>query len=232
MTLPELLRELHRLHLKIRDLRNEGEQGPRKLKSYQAKIERFQKELAAEQDAIKHLKTSIHAKEVEIKDNEQKTAKYQTQMGSATTKKEYDAFRHEIDHVKQANRVIEDDILEVMMQLDERTKKLPEFEKAIQQAKEEHRKAEADLGGRLKEHDHWLADAETALKAVEAQLTGDPRQAYDRLLVQYGAEALAPLENRSCSGCYTELTSQQQNDLRAGRMVTCKSCARLLYLPE
>ena len=47
-----------------------------------------------------------------------------------------------------------------------------------------------------------------------------------------GAEALAPVEGECCGGCSQTLTPQTINALRLDKPVFCKSCGRLLYLPE
>ena len=57
-------------------------------------------------------------------------------------------------------------------------------------------------------------------------------QIYDRLVKAHGADALSPLAGTSCAACYTDLTPQGYNDMRAGRLVVCKNCGKLLYLAE
>jgi predicted nucleic acid-binding Zn-ribbon protein len=47
-----------------------------------------------------------------------------------------------------------------------------------------------------------------------------------------GADALAAVQNRTCSSCYTEITAQQYNELLQQQVVLCKACGRILYLPE
>jgi hypothetical protein len=230
MTTGELLRELHRLQLLVRDLRGEVERAPRRLKVAQAKIDNHQKQLQEHHEAIKHLKVSIHQKEVSIKDNQAAIEKYQSQMKVITSKKEYDALRHEIDNQRRACRLIEDEILEVMEQLEKQTAEVPVLEKGVQAAKEDYRKCEAEISGRQGQLGQQLDEAEAALKVAEEQLSEDLRKTYTRLVAAFGADALCPLQGSSCSGCYTDATPQQQSDARAGRIVTCKSCGRLLYV--
>jgi predicted nucleic acid-binding Zn-ribbon protein len=47
-----------------------------------------------------------------------------------------------------------------------------------------------------------------------------------------GADAMAAVENRTCTACYTEITAQNYHELILGQLVVCKSCGRILYLPE
>lgn len=227
-----VLRNLHYAIQKVHDLGIELEQGPRKLRQHQARVEQQQKKLEEEQAALKHVKVGIHDKELNIKDNLQKITKHQTQMGQVTTNKEYQALKHEIENEKLANKKIEDEILEIMLTLEERAKVIPEFEKAVHAAKEELKKAEAEMAGRLEEKRQILKQAEAEVAAAEDAMPPDLLVTYKRLFNSMGAGAISPLNGRSCTECYTEATSQQINDLKSNRVVTCKSCGRLLYLAE
>jgi predicted nucleic acid-binding Zn-ribbon protein len=52
------------------------------------------------------------------------------------------------------------------------------------------------------------------------------------LVTAKGDDALAAVTGRSCSACYTEITAQNYNELVREQFVPCKSCGRILYLPE
>lgn len=227
-----ILRDLHLALLKTRDLRSEIEQGPRKLRVHKAKVEQQKKKLEEEQAAIKQLKVRIHEKELNVKDNELKIAKHQSQMSQVTTNKEYQALKHEIESERMASKRIEDEILEIMLTLEARSKALPEFEKAVRQAEEEVARAEKELAGRIEEKKQMLKQAEADLAAAEAALPTGVVPIYKRMFASLGADALSPLNGRFCTGCNTEATSQQINELRANQVVTCKSCGRLLYWGE
>ena len=43
---------------------------------------------------------------------------------------------------------------------------------------------------------------------------------------------MAEIEGGSCGGCYQQLTTNMVNEINMGRVVLCKSCGRVLYLPE
>jgi hypothetical protein len=228
----ELFRQLHYLHLKVRDLREEAESGPNRLRRFKIKIEEQDKQLHAWQDKLKHVRVDIHARETSIKENLTKVEKFQSQMGQVTTKKEYDALRHEIDNHRQMNRVIEDKILELMLELDELSKQTPELERLVKHAKEECSRAEVELSGKVQELQARLNESELELKNAEASLPPDIKLVYDRLFKAHGADSLCAVQGRSCAGCYTEVTPQAYNDVRSGRMVLCKNCGKLLYMGE
>jgi predicted nucleic acid-binding Zn-ribbon protein len=233
MTQPAIIcRNLHLLHLRVHDLREEAERGPNRLKKYELKIADQEKQLHDLQEKIKHTKAEQHKKELDIKETRDKIEKHRKQMSLITNNKEYEALRKEIDNENQVIRVIEDQILEVMLRIDELNTQIPELDKALKAAKDEKAKAEVEFGGKAQELAQRLTDAQAELKAAEGSLEGDLKTMYLRLVKAHGADALSPLNGQSCAACYTDLTPQNFNDIRAGRMVICKNCGKLLYPAE
>jgi predicted nucleic acid-binding Zn-ribbon protein len=227
-----ILREIHRLRRHARDLRGEIERGPRLAKGQQARVARQEELFREGQEGLKRLKVSYHDKEVQLKQTLQQIDKHEMQLNQAGSKKEYDALKSEIAAGRQKCKELEDEILDAMGKIEEDTARLPEQDKAVKQAKQEY--AEFEKAQRDREvglHDQ-LAQALEQIKQVEASLPQDIRPQYDRLVAARDEDALAPVQNRTCMACYTEITAQAYNDLMLSQFVLCKSCGRALYLPE
>jgi predicted nucleic acid-binding Zn-ribbon protein len=73
---------------------------------------------------------------------------------------------------------------------------------------------------------------QSELTAAEGQLPEIFRDDYLRLARAMGADCMAPVEGESCGGCFTILSPQVHDLIRRDKSVFCKSCGRLLYLPE
>ncbi|HOM18713.1 MAG TPA: C4-type zinc ribbon domain-containing protein, partial [Thermoguttaceae bacterium] len=73
---------------------------------------------------------------------------------------------------------------------------------------------------------------EAELTQQEQLLSDDIREIYHRLLRQRGDEALAPVEGESCGGCHQQVPINMISQIKLNQVVFCKSCGRLLYLPE
>jgi predicted nucleic acid-binding Zn-ribbon protein len=225
-------RELHRLRRHAKELHDQIERGPRVLQAHQVKITRQQEAVHQAQDALKHVKVASHSKEVSLKATHQQIAKYEEQRNKATTRKEYDTLQAEIASAKQTCARIEDEILEVMGQVEEQAGKIPEAEKEVQRAREEYAEFERKTQERLAGQRELLAQTHEQIKTVEASIPVEARPVYERQVHARGEEALSAVENRTCTACYTGITEQQYNDLLSGRLVLCKACGRILYLPE
>lgn len=229
-TVVETFRELHRLRRLARDLEAELADAPRQLAAQQARLAKAEQDLQAAQDGLKHAKVTVSDKEKTLKSTHQQIAKYEKQRESATSKKEFDAFDHEIAHAKQKCAELEDEILAGLSDIDDRTAALPEIERELARVREETLKFQGEAEERRGFLQRELERAKTELAAAEATLPEDIRSHYQRLVASYGAEALAKVENRTCQQCYGSITLQMDRELGAGRFVTCKGCGRALYV--
>jgi predicted nucleic acid-binding Zn-ribbon protein len=227
-----IFREVHRLRRHARDLEEQIGRVPRQLKAQQAKAARQEGLVRECQEAIKHLKVQAHEKEVALKATHGLIAKHQKQLNEAASKKEYDALRAEIDGDREKCRRLEDEILAGWAEREEREAQLPELEKALRQAREEHDRFEEEAGRRRADLAGQLNDALGRLAGVEATVPETIRPQYARIVGALGADALAPVRDRTCSACHTEITAQNYNELQQEMFVACKSCGRILYLPE
>lgn len=227
-----ILREIHRLRRHAKDLRADMERLPRLLKAQQAKVAKQEELLREAQDDLKHLKVTTHEKEVQLRSTHQQIAKHQKQLNEAVSKKEYDALQSEIASDREACKHLEDEILEGLAAIDEKTALVPELEKAVQRAKEEAAQFEKEMQARQANLSTMLSQASQQLKEVEGTIPDNVRPQYERLVLVRNEEAMSVVENRTCSACYTEITAQNYNELLMGQFVLCKSCGRILYLQE
>ncbi|MFN4261193.1 MAG: zinc ribbon domain-containing protein [Gemmataceae bacterium] len=233
MTTPAaILRELHRLRRYLKDLQTEIDRGPRMQKALQAKVARQEEFLRQAHDTIKRLKAQGLEKESAFKSAIQQIAKYEKQRESASTQKELTAFDHEIAAAKEKSQQLEDEILRNMTEIEERTAQIPELEKNVETAKTEWKDFEQNYQSRVAGLRTALAETQQQLADVEKTLPEDVLSQYKRLVAAKGEDALSPVRNRGCLACYTTITAQNIHDLTQGMFVLCKSCGRILYLPE
>jgi predicted nucleic acid-binding Zn-ribbon protein len=119
-----------------------------------------------------------------------------------------------------------------MGEIETRTVQIPEYEKSAKKAKEDMARVINDIQTRRNELTDRLNETLKSIHEVEAGLPEDVRALYDRLVSAKGDSAMSSVQGRTCSACYTEITAQNQNDLVQERLVLCKNCGRILYIPE
>jgi hypothetical protein len=227
-----IVREIHRLRRGIKDLTTRIDSGPRQIKAQHAVVSRCEENLKRAQEELKHLKVKTHEKEVSLKATGDQIKKYERQLNEIISKKEYDAFKTELATCRAAGAKLEDEILAALGELEERQAKLPEIEKALVQARAQAVELEKTQESRMAELSRQRDELQKQLAEVEGTLPADIRPPYDRLIVAKGEDAMAAVEGRTCVACYTEITAQNTHDLNQGKFLLCKSCGRILYLPE
>jgi predicted nucleic acid-binding Zn-ribbon protein len=227
-----LMREIHRLRRFAHDLQEQIERVPRQLKIQQAKVARQEEIQRETQEGIKRLKITAHEKEVSLKSTLNQIAKYEKQLNEATSKKEYDALQLEIKHGREKCQQLEEEVLAALSEGEEKTAQLPQLEANVKKAREEFAAFEKSVTDKLASLKEQLGQTQTQLEQGEAQIPTSYRVVYDRIVASKGPDALTAVVNKTCSSCYTEITSQTYADLLAERFVVCKSCGRIQYLPE
>jgi len=226
----ETIKEIHRLKRHIKDLETKLDQGPKALKAHQLRVAQAEEALQKARDGIKHLKAKILEKESAVKS--QQAGKEKLEKTSVSNKKEYDALRAEVATAEKQIRKLEDEQLEAMAELEEKTKAGPETEKALAKAKADAAQFEKDHQEKLTRWAQERDTARTQLAAVEATLPEDIFLLYGRVAATRGVDGISAVQGRICVACYTEVTPQMSNELQRGLFVVCKNCGCMLYSGE
>jgi predicted nucleic acid-binding Zn-ribbon protein len=227
-----LMREIHRLRRFAHDLQEQIDRVPRQLKTQQTKVARQEEIQRETQEAIKRLKITAHEKEVSLKSALGQVAKHEKQLNEAAAKKEYDALQLEIKHGREKCQQLEEEILTAIGEGEEKTAQLPQLEANVQKTREDYAAFEKGINDKLASLKEQMSQTRAQLEQGEAQIPATLRAVYDRIVHSKGPDALTAVANKTCSACYTEITSQTYSDLQAERFVVCKSCGRIQYLPE
>ena len=231
-SLMEMLRTLHRIHRQHTDLKDRLSRGPRQIQASESLVKKSETELTQAKDTFKHAKMAADEKQLQLKHRESKLVDLQAKLNMAQSNKEYQLLKDQMAADKQANSVLADEILEALEKLDQLQADVKTAEANLAKAKEELAKLRQRVNDQQQGLESELARVRGELKSAEDALAGDFRDNYLRLSRSMGEESLAPVESGSCGGCSQTLTTQTLNLLKLDKPVFCKSCGRLLYLPE
>jgi predicted nucleic acid-binding Zn-ribbon protein len=226
------LRNLHRIHRQLGDLKDRLQRGPRIARAREANVERLESELAKLQDETSSLRKATDNKQGHLASGEATVAKRRLQLSEADDNREYQALRDEIAAVAMANSVLEDEILEALDKLDRMSAAVDGARAAVAKARQEATNASQEISEQGPKIQTDLERLEADLKRCEAELPGEFRELYRRVVRQKGEDALASVTGEFCDGCNQHVPVNLINELLLNRPATCKACGRLLYLPE
>jgi predicted nucleic acid-binding Zn-ribbon protein len=228
----EALRTLHRLHVQLTDLRERLARGPKQIKAVEARLARLNEDLESAKEVYQRTRITIDQKELTLKEREGKILDLRGRLNSCSSNKEYQAFMEQIAADEQASSVLSDEIIELLDKATKNQKSVADVETAVKECERDLEKIHERVNGEKTQLQSEVGRIEAELEAAEAALPGEIKDDYQRVVKKHGEEALAPLDDECCGGCYQRITHQMLNELVLSKAVFCKSCGRLLYLPE
>jgi hypothetical protein len=226
------LRELHRIHRQLTDLRDRKDRGPKQIRAREVNLTRLTDELAKLQADYKAARVRSDQKQLLLKSGEEKVESLKVKLNAAASNREYQALKDQIAADQMAGSVLADEILEAMEKIDELAKEVGEQQQKINVSKEELAKAQQavrDLGGQL---DSELKRLEGQLREAESVLPPDFRESYQRVVNSKHDDAMAEVQGEFCGGCFQQLTPNNMSELSMSMAIFCRNCGRLIYLPE
>ncbi len=226
------LRELHRIHKQLGDLRERKERGPRQIKAREANVARQTEELTRLQGEHKAARVRSDQKQLLLKTGEQKVEDLKVKLNQAASNREYQALKDQIAADQMAGSVLADEILEAMEKIDELAAHMHEQQKNIEAAKAELSKTEQTVREQAGMVDDDIKRLEADLQQAESGLPADFLETYRRLVKSKGEDAMAEVQGEFCGGCYQQLTPNNLSELQMSRAIVCRNCGRLIYKPE
>jgi len=238
---------LQELDLQIHKLKVQRAEKPRQLASAEQKVAHAKDNLAAVQAEIKALKLEASKRELSVKELDVKVEKLQTQSMTAKKNDEYQAFQKEISGVKADKLRVEDGLLDLMMQSEEKAKLEKLRQEELKTAEDEHAVAKKKLEAEMAVDDRDI-EAQIAKRGEIAAVTDkEIIRVYDRVLTAKddgialaGVSKYETIEDEGkvvywqCEACGVGLNMQDVNLLMMGREIQfCRNCSRIMYLrPE
>ena len=233
-TITETLRTLHRIHRQLTDLKGRLRRGPQLIQAHENNVQRCKNELAAVEEAAKKARMANDAKQHQLRDGEDKIKKLHDQLNTAKSNREYQVFKEQIAATEMVNSVLADEIIEGLDTLDEFAEKVAATEAQLEKAQTQAELNKAGVDEQRPAIEGDIARLEHELAEAEKGLHGDFRPLYTRAVAARGEAALAPLRGEYCTGCNRKVPLNDINKLLMSepKPLVCRSCGRLLYVPE
>ena len=112
------LRELHRIHRQITDLKGQLERGPKQIRAAESLLERLETAVVSAKDALTHTRVLADGKQLQLREREGRIKDLQVKLNTCSSNREYQALKEQIAADQQANSVLSDEILDALERID------------------------------------------------------------------------------------------------------------------
>lgn len=228
----ELLRRLHRIHQQRADLQSQARRGPLQIKAVNASVTAATTAVDVELALLKKARMVSDEKHLQLQAREEHVNQLQRRLNEAATNKEFSLLKEQIAADEQANSVQNDEVFEILERIDTLETQLAQVKEKLIAAEADAAKRVAEIEERQKRVTFDLNRVDVQLEETETRIPATVQADYRRLIQARGEEALAPVENESCGGCYQTLTTQIVSQIMLSQLTYCPNCNAILYLPE
>jgi predicted nucleic acid-binding Zn-ribbon protein len=169
--------------------------------------------------------------EGDLKETQENLAKYENQMTTIKTNREYDALTTEMDGAKERVGFIEDEVILTLNEIDELTT-------GLEEGKKRHELLVQSNTDQLKTLEREMDSVETKVNAkleerrnISVRVTKSTLSVYERVRRGRGSPVVVALKKNACGACFKSQPPQRIQELRKGlTVITCDNCGRFLAL--
>ncbi len=186
----------------------------------------------AEKD-LRNFQVKRKTKEMDLEAKEGIIKKYQVQLYQVKSNKEYTSLQHEIGGLKADNSLLEEEILRLMEEGDQKKDQIEEIEKKVDQLTQAYQQEEMRVQKEMEVLEGQISELVQRRQALMPEIDPKLLSRYDRILVGKEGLGLVPIDEASCLGCHMQLPPQVINEVRLReKIITCENCSRILYSRE
>lgn len=228
----ECARTLHRMLRQLEDLRGRLAAGPRAIEAGSRALARATERLGAHQEELKKARLAVDQKQLQLRSIESRILDCEAKRNGAKTNREYQLLGEQKDADAAAKAVLEDEILEALERVDALRGGVPALEEEVAAAKKSLESTQRSVAQEQGAVEAEVSRVSADLERAELDMPADALEAYRRVVKRKGADAMAALDGEGCGGCFQQLPANTVAELSAGRVLSCRSCGRLLYAPR
>ena len=226
------LRELHRIHQQLAELRDRLERGPKQVRAREANVAQLEARLAEARERAKQTQMAVDRKQLDLKVGRAKDRRSAREAQRRSSNREYQALLEQIAAAEMAGSVLSDEILEGHgKDRSARPARSKKRKRISPPASRNWKRRARPSSSRPPRFAPTSRGSKPSLSQAEKALPADLKADYQRVVRSKGADSLAAVDDGVCTGCGQQITLNMQNELKLSKLVFCKACGRLLYLP-
>jgi len=187
--------------------------------------------LASQKEQLEDAKKKQKSSEWEIEDLQEKIRQIDGKLYSGKTKdpKELVNLEKEVKGVKSQTTIKEDTLLGLMSLTEETEARVKTTAGELERLKKEWEQRQETLRPRKSEIEIALAELQEERERSAEQIDSEAFDIYERIRITTG-QAVVKVERGRCLGCHITVPTSQWQKAKAGDLIQCNNCSRILYL--
>jgi len=230
MSLAGQLYKLQQLDLELQEKQQELNEVENQLSDNKALVAAESK-AASQKEQLEDAKRKEKSSEWELEDLQEKVRQIDSKLYSGKTKdpKELVNLEKEDKGLKSQIRTKEDALLGLMSQVEEIEAKVKTTAEELERLKREWEQRQETFRPKKSEIETMLAKLRGDRNGLAQQIDSEAFNIYERIRLTRG-QAVVKVEKGRCLGCHITVPTSQWQKAKAGDLIQCNNCSRILYL--
>jgi predicted nucleic acid-binding Zn-ribbon protein len=230
MSLAGQLYKLQQLDLELQNKQQELNDLENKLTDNKALLA-AETELASQREQLEDARKRQKSCEWELDDLQEKTRQVNGKLYGGKTKdpKELVNLEKEVKSLKTHIKTKEDSLLGLMGQVEQIEADVRRTVEESEGLKREWGQTQETLGPRKGELEIELSGLKGQRSELAQQINSEALSVYERIRPARG-QAVVKVERGRCLGCHIAVPTSQWQKAKAGDLIQCNNCSRILYL--
>ncbi|HEX76282.1 MAG TPA: hypothetical protein G4O12_06850 [Dehalococcoidia bacterium] len=230
MTLAKRLYELQQIDMEIQKKQETLDDVSRQLGESEALLG-AKTELLAEEEHLARMDKQQRDVEWEVEDLRGSIARLNEKLygGKVKNPKELLSLEQEVEIFKVKLRQKEDSLLDLMAEVEAMRDEIELDTGRLRKLEGEWQQEQGILAQKRTEIESQLSDLSQKRQTLTFEISSQALELYDGIRLRKG-QAVVKVEQGMCQGCRLTLPMSEWQQARAGTLVQCSSCGRILYL--
>jgi predicted nucleic acid-binding Zn-ribbon protein len=187
--------------------------------------------LASQTEQLQEARKRQKSSEWELEDLQEKIRQIDHKLYGGKTKdpKELVNLEKEVKGLKSQIRTKEDALLGLMSQVEEIEARARTAAGELERLKKEWEQTQEIATPRKNETEIAIAELKRERNRIAEQIDSEALSTYERIRLATG-QAVVKVEKGRCLGCHISVPTSQWQKARAGDLIQCNNCSRVLYL--
>ena len=226
----ELLRELQRIDLDLKHIKEERERYPKEIKKLDEKKNIEKEKMQKEKERIELLEKERRQKEGHLNLEQEKIKRAEGRMFEVKTNREYQALLNEVDAIKEVSSREEEEILKILDEIDELKKSLSKREKEVAVVMEKVEAEKKIIQEKMVQDDEIWKKRMERREVLTKQLESKLYKLYNTLKEKRQGVGVVSVKHETCQGCFVNVPPQMFIEVQKNNaLIRCPNCNRILY---